>query len=101
MKRIKLKESDLRKIVQRTINESQLLTEEAPCVGGDNQKCGSCVKMGNDYTRAGGNGNDFINKVCFGEGGRKTDIDTDVLPAPLSPKKQMGESYRRRNYRRY
>ena len=69
MRKIRLNERDLQSIVRRVVNESQLLNEEtAPCNGGDNRKCGSCVGMGNAYTKAGGNGNDFINKVCFGEG---------------------------------
>jgi len=42
MKKIKLRESDLRKIVQRTINESQLLLEaEAICDRGA-EACGVC-----------------------------------------------------------
>jgi hypothetical protein len=100
MKRLKLKESDLRKIIQRTINESQLLLEEEAICDRGVEQCNQCREV---LIKAGVGG--AIGCICEGQGcwdrPGKTDIDTDVLPAPLSPKKQMGESYRRRNYRKY
>ena len=63
MKRIKLKESDLRKIVQRTINESQLLLEEEAICDRGAEQCSQCREV---LIKAGVGG--AIRCVCHGQG---------------------------------
>ena len=101
MRKIKLKESDLTKIIKRTIYESQLLNERPLCPGG--AACDGCKE---GLIKAGVG--DKIECACFGGGCAKgSNGETkgnSMTPKDLSdggrPKGQMGESYIRRNYRR-
>ena len=101
MRKIKLKESDLRKIVQRTINESQLLTEEPICGGqaDSNDACEGCIE---GLRKAGVP--ERTGCACFGEGCARGGGSTggrDTTAGEANTGIQIGESYRRRNYRRY
>ena len=78
MKRIKLRESNLKRIIQRIINEneSQLLTEEAPCKPMKSDECNGCIA---GVKGMGGNHRD-VNCVCFDQlcgGERETAPCTD------------------------
>ena len=73
------------------LNESQLLLEaEAICDRGAEQ-CAQCKEV---LVKAGVAG--AISCICHGQGCHMNPNKTSV-----SPKKQMSESYRRRNYRKY